>query len=118
VEAQRWKLAAIGAVVGVIVTITSIGAGAVTLPLLLLLFPEFEANVLVGSDVAFGAILVPIAAAGHWSMHDVNLSICGTLLLGSLPGVYIGSRLSRVIPQRLLRPALAGILVLAGSRLI
>jgi hypothetical protein len=118
VEDYRWRLAAIGFVVGFVLTITSIGAGAVTLPLLLLLFPAFEATVLVGSDVALGAILVPIAAIGHWSLHNVDLAICGSLLLGSLPGVYIGSRLTQRIPQRFLRPALAGILVVAGSRLI
>ena len=114
----RAKLIAIGVLVGVVVTITSIGAGAVTLPLLLLMFPSIEAQILVGSDVAFGAVIVPVAAAGHWSLGTINLAICGMLLIGSLPGVYIGSRVSKVLPLKYLRPALAGVLILAGSRLI
>jgi hypothetical protein len=114
----RERVLLIGAAVGITVTLTSIGSGAFTLPLLLVLLSAFDARKLVGSDVAFGAILIPFAAIGHWSMGDVNLGVCASLLVGSIPGVILGSRLTRVIPQAWLRPALAGVLVIAGSRLV
>src|SRR5260370_420092 len=66
------RVIGIGAVVGVLLTLTSIGSGSVTLPLLLVLLPSLGARVLVGSDVAFAAVLIPVAAIGHWSMNDVN----------------------------------------------
>jgi uncharacterized membrane protein YfcA len=114
----RERVLLIGAAVGVVVTLTSIGSGAFTLPLLLVLLTAFDARRLVGSDVAFAAILIPFAAIGHWSIGNVDLGVCGSLLLGSIPGVILGSRLTRVIPQAWLRPALAGVLVIAGSRLV
>jgi uncharacterized membrane protein YfcA len=114
----RLRAVAIGAAVGLIVTITSIGSGSVTLPLLTLVLPSVGLAELVGSDVAFAAVLIPAAAIGHWSMGDVNLRLALNLLLGSLPGVYVGSKLCGVLTQRWLRPAVAVTLLFAGSRLI
>lgn len=118
VGSQRLRVAAIGAVVGLIVTITSIGSGSITLPLLTLALPGVGLAELIGSDIAYAAFLIPTAAAGRWTMGDVNLPLVANLLLGSLPGVYIGSRLCGRMQTRWLRPAVALTLVFVGTRLI
>ena len=110
--------AAIGALVGFIVSITSIGSGSVTLPLLTLIMPSIALPELVGSDIAFSAFLVPAAALGHWSMGDVDGRLTISLIAGSLPGVFIGTRCCRVFHERWLRGAVALVLCVVGARLI
>jgi uncharacterized membrane protein YfcA len=73
---------------------------------------------IVGSDVTFAAVLVPTAAVGHLGLGSVNLALSANLLMGSLPGVYLGSKLCRGLPDTLLRPMVAGILVWAGASLV
>ncbi len=112
------RLSIIGFAVGVLLSITSIGSGSLTLPLLYLFGPALMLKRLVGSDVAFAALILPIAALGHLSMGNVNLGTAGSLLVGSIPGVLIGSRLAQRIPEKFVRPAVVGVMVLAGSRLL
>lgn len=114
----RAQLVAVGAVVGLCVAITSIGSGALTLPLLYAIVPYVALRRLVGADVMFGAALVPLAALGHVGLGDIDYALCVNLLIGSLPGVYLGSKLCRWLPDTWLRPAVATILIFAGSRLI
>jgi hypothetical protein len=118
VETPRWKPVAIGFTVGVLVAITSIGSGSVTLPLLLLAVPSLGIKRLIGSEIAFAAIIVPIAAAGHTGFGDVDWRITGSLLAGSLPGVYLGSRLCTKIDERPLRAVILVILAYAAYRLL
>lgn len=118
IDWPRWKAVAIGFVVGVLVAITSIGSGSVTLPLLLLTFPSLALRRLIGSEIAFAAIIVPIAAVGHTGFGDVDWRITGSLLAGSLPGVYIGSRLCTRIDDRPLRAIIVLILAYAAYRLL
>lgn len=106
------------AIVGFLVSITSIGAGSITLTALVMILPRMRLQDLVGSDIAFAAIIVPIAALGHFSLGSVNLPMTLSLLIGSLPGVFIGSRLCATLPVKYLRPALAGVMALAGTRLL
>jgi uncharacterized protein len=113
-----WKALAVGFVVGVLVAITSIGSGSVTLPLLLLAFPSLALRRLIGSEIAFAAIIVPIAAVGHTGFGDVDWRITGSLLAGSLPGVYLGSRLCTKIDDRPLRAVILLILAYAAYRLL
>jgi uncharacterized membrane protein YfcA len=113
-----WSTVALGALVGFLVSITSIGSGSITVPLLYLLVPRLGLQRLVGSDVAFAALLVIVAAFGHFQMGNVNLGLAANLLVGSLPGVYLGSKLCARLPETWLRPTLAGVLVFAGSRLV
>lgn len=114
----RGRVVALGALVGFLVSLTSIGSGSITLPLLYLLLPRLGLRRLVGSDVAFAALVVPVAALGHLSMGSVNLAMSANLLIGSLPGVYLGSKLCKYLPDTWLRPAIAGVLLFAGSRLV
>ncbi|MGB8521215.1 MAG: sulfite exporter TauE/SafE family protein [Candidatus Tumulicola sp.] len=115
---QKARVMTIGAVVGFIVTLTSIGSGAVTLPLLALAMPLVGLPELIGSDIAFAAFLIPAAAFGRWTMGDVNVGLAMSLLIGSLPGVYLGSKLCRRLHARWLRPAVAVTLLFVGVRLI
>lgn len=115
---QRPLVIALGAAVGLIVTITSIGSGSVTLPLLALVLPSVGLAELVGSDIAYAAFLIPTAAAGRWTMGDVNLPLVFNLLLGSLPGIYLGSKLCGRMRTQWLRPAVAVTLIFVGTRLV
>ncbi|HZS89373.1 MAG TPA: sulfite exporter TauE/SafE family protein [Chloroflexota bacterium] len=112
------RIVALGAVVGFLVSLTSIGSGSLTVPLLYFLVPQLGLRGLVGSDVAFAAILIPIAAAGHLQMGHIDLGLALSLLLGSVPGVIVGSRFCAYFPDVWLRPMLAGALVFAGTRLV
>jgi len=112
------KFVALGALVGFCVSVTSIGSGAMTLPALCAFLPALSLRRLVGSDVAFAAFLLPVAALGALAIGNVNIPLALNLILGSIPGVIIGSRLCRSLPERFLRPGVAAVLVFAGSRLM
>ncbi len=109
---------AIGAAVGFLVALTSIGSGSVTLPLLLVIVPALPLRRLIGSEIVFAAMLVPIAAAGHAAFGNVDWWMVLSLTVGALPGAYLGSRLCARIGERSLRPAVIGILAFAGFKLL
>ena len=111
-------ICAVGLVVGFLVSITSIGGGSITLTALALVLPRLRLQLLVGTDVAFAAIIAPIAMFGHLTLGSISWPLTASLLIGSLPGVYVGSRLCALLPVQYLRPVLAGVLVLAGSRMV
>lgn len=108
----------IGAILGVLVTITSVGAGALGMVMLLMLYPRMPAVTLVGSDIAHAVPLTLIAGLGHAYMGTVDYVLLASLLLGSLPGIYFGSHVGGYIPDRILRPILATILSIIGVKLI
>ena len=117
-EHHPWKTVAMGAILGVLVSISSVGAGALGVTALFFLYPKLVAHRIVGSDLAHAVPLTLVAGLGHWWLGSVNWSLLLSLLLGSLPGIYIGSHLSSRVPERILRPTLAGMLVLVGGKLI
>ena len=110
-------LAIIGFVVGTLVSITSIGSGSLTLPLLLLVLSTSQLRRLVGTDVAFAVVLLVPAIVGHFQLGDVNTKLAGLLLIGSIPGVLIGTPLVKYLPERAFRIGLSAILVAVGLRL-
>jgi uncharacterized protein len=107
----------LGALLGVLVTLSSVGAGAIGVTALLMLYPKMPTVRLVGSDIAHAVPLTLIAGAGHWWMGSVNFALLASLLIGSIPGIAIGSHLASRVPDRVLRPLLAGTLALIGVRL-
>ncbi|HEX7044103.1 MAG TPA: sulfite exporter TauE/SafE family protein [Burkholderiales bacterium] len=109
---------ATGAALGVLVTISSVGAGVLGMAALLWLYPRLPSVKLVGTDIAHAVPLTAVAGLGHFYLGSVDLALLGYLLLGSLPGIYLGSQLSSRFPERLLRPALAGMLIVVGGRLV
>ncbi|MDG9883680.1 sulfite exporter TauE/SafE family protein [Pseudomonas sp. GD04058] len=106
-----------GVVLGVMVSLTSIGAGALGTVALFLLYPFLVTRRLVGTEIAHAVPLTLVAGLGHASMGNMDWSLLGYLLLGSLPGIYIGSHLTGKISDAVLRPCLAGMLFLIGYKL-
>ena len=117
-EMPTLRIAAIGFFVGLTVSITSIGAGSLTLPLLILVAPSIALRRLVGTDVAFAIIVLVPSLLGHLKIGDVNPRLAGLLLLGSVPGVFVGSHLVTRLPERWFRGALAGVLVVVAFFLL
>ena len=109
---------AAGAAVGFLVALTSIGSGSITLPLLLLALPAISLRKLIGSEIVFAALMVPVAAAGHVAFANVDWSMALSLTAGALPGAYLGARLSARLGEVSLRPAVIGILAFAGFKLL
>jgi uncharacterized membrane protein YfcA len=109
---------AVGALLGVLVTVSSVGAGALGVAVLFFLYPKLPAIRVVGSDVAHAVPLTLVAGLGHWMIGSVDWSLLGSLLLGSLPGIWLGSHASAKVPDHFLRPILATMLVLVGGKLI
>jgi uncharacterized membrane protein YfcA len=109
---------AFGALLGVLVSLCSVGAGALGVAVLFFLYPRLPPTRVVGSDLAHAVPLTLVAGLGHWVIGSVDWSIVGSLLLGSLPGIYLGSQLSTYVSDRVLFPALASMMLLIGLRLI
>ncbi|MGB5081553.1 MAG: sulfite exporter TauE/SafE family protein [Burkholderiales bacterium] len=108
---------ATGAILGVLVTVSSVGAGALGVTALFFLYPGLAAARIVGTDIAHAVPLALVAGLGHAAVGAVDWKLLTALLIGSLPGIWVGSTLSRRIPERLLRTVLAGMLVLIGGKL-
>lgn len=109
---------AVGALLGTLVSLTSVGAGALGVTALLFLHPGLAAARIVGADLAHAVPLTLVAGLGHWWLGDIDWQLLLTLLAGSLPGIWLGSHLSSRLPEGLLRHLLAGMLILVGSRLV
>ena len=100
------------------VSITSVGAGAIGVTVLLMLYPALRVAKIVGTDIAHAVPLTMVAGFGHWIIGDVDFALLTSLLVGSLPGAVVGSMLSTRSPDHVLRPALAAVLMVSGIRLL
>lgn len=107
-----------GVVLGTLVTISSIGAGAIGATLLVMLYPRLTPAEVAGTDIAYAVPLTAIAAVGHWWLGSINWMLLLTLLVGSLPGITIGSYFAKTVPEHLLRGLLACTLVTVAAKLI
>jgi uncharacterized membrane protein YfcA len=107
-----------GLILGAVVTITSIGAGALGTVALFIIYPMLATSKLVGTEIAHAVPLTLIAGLGHAGLGNVNWDLLINLLLGSLPGIYVGSHLPSTVPDSVLRPALATMLLLVGAKLV
>lgn len=107
----------LGVFLGVLVSISSVGAGAIGMTILLALYPRLPTVRLVGSDIAHAVPLTFVAGFGHWALGSVDWVLLASLLIGSLPGIAIGSYLAARIPDRFLRPVLASTLAAVGVKL-
>ncbi len=107
----------LGIILGFLVTLTSVGAGALGVTALLILYPKLSITKIVGTDVAHAVPLTLVAGLGHVSLGTVDYSLLGTLLIGSIPGIWIGSHLSAKVAEHWIRLLLALILVYVGQRL-
>lgn len=107
-----------GILLGTLVTISSIGAGAVGATLLVLLYPKLGPAEIAGTDIAYAVPLTAIAAFGHWWLGSINWELLGMLLIGSLPGITIGSLAARKVPEKFLRGLLAVMLTTVAVKLV
>jgi uncharacterized membrane protein YfcA len=117
-KTQNLLTVAIGVMLGAMVTLTSIGAGALGTVTLFFLYPLLPTPRLVGTEIAHAVPLTLVAGLGHASMGNLDLGLLGQLLMGSLPGIYIGSMLSGKVPDLLLRNAIAIMLFFVGYKLV
>ena len=102
---------------GLLVTLTSVGAGAIGVTVLAALYPMLPAKRLVGSDIAHAMPLTLLGGLGHLGLGNMDAGILLALLCGSIPGILIGARLAGVVPEWLLRPLLAVTLCYAAYAL-
>jgi len=116
-QAARLTVAT-GAILGALVTLSSVGAGAIGVTALLMLYPRAPLAVIVGSDIAHAVPLTLVAGVGHWWLGSVDWPLLASLLSGSIPGIILGSYLSARVPDAVLRPILATVLCVVGGRLV
>lgn len=105
-----------GAVIGLLVSVSSVGTGAIGVTVLLLLYPTYSTVRIVGTDIAHAVPLTLVAGTGHWLAGSVDLSMLLSLLAGSIPGIVLGGYLAPRVPERGLRFALAGVLMAVGAK--
>jgi uncharacterized membrane protein YfcA len=105
-----------GAVLGVLVSLSSVGAGAIGVTALIMLYPNMPTVRIVGSDIAHAVPLTLIAGLGHWLLGTINWHLLGSLLIGSIPGIILGSMLSSRVPDAVIRILLAVTLLLVCAR--
>jgi uncharacterized protein len=118
-QPRHWSLPLLlGAVIGTLVTLTSVGAGAIGVSVLLILYPLLPLPRIVAADIAYAVPLTLVAGLGHASLGSVDWSLLGQLLTGSLPGIWIGTRLTHHTPERVIRTLLSGLLAWAGTKLM
>ena len=110
--------ALVGAVVGFLVGLTSVGSGTLIIVSLAFLFPRLSSKELVGTDVFQAFMLLAAGSIAYFNAGTINWTLAGLLLIGSLPGVVLGSKLSKYIPDRYMRPVLATVLAVSGWKLI
>ena len=117
-EVRRAATVVVGVLGGLIVGMSSVGSGSLMIVMLLALYPRLTASELVGTDLLQAIPLVGSAAVGHLIYGDFRLGLTASLLLGALPGVYAGARVSAKAPDRLIRPILIVVLAASGLKLL
>jgi len=113
---EPWVIITLGLVLGALVTISSVGAGAIGSAILLLLYPSLRARTIVGTDIAHAVPLTAIAGLGHLNLGHIDFNLLISLLIGSLPSIYIGTLLGQKLPDKLLRYFVASILLIIGCK--
>ncbi len=103
---------------GILVSLSSVGAGALGTIALIILYPRLPMVRIVGSDIAHAVPLTLLAGLGHWLLGTIDFSLLGMLLIGSIPGIIIGSLTARYAPDTLLKTCLGVILAIVGFRML
>jgi hypothetical protein len=115
---QAFLTIAVGVLLGILVSLTSVGAGAIGVTTLILLYPLLPTVRLIGSDIAHAVPLTLVAGVGYFMIGSVNLPILYSLLVGSIPGIVLGSWIAPKFPEAVLRYLLASVLVVVGYRIL
>jgi uncharacterized membrane protein YfcA len=117
-ERAWWMTSLIGAVIGFLVSITSVGSGSLIVAGLVFIYRTTPLRRIVGSDILHALILGGVSALGHLGIGSINVPLLGGLLIGSIPSVWLGSKLSTAFPENVLRPVLATTLLFLGYKLL
>ena len=118
---RRWRPAitiAMGVILGGLVTLSSVGAGALGTAVLIVLYPRMTMQSIVGTDLAHAVVLTGVAGAGHYSMGNVDLWLLFYLVIGSLPGVFMGSQLGSKLSPKVIQPIMGSLLLAIGMRFV
>lgn len=115
---RPWLTSIVGGVVGFLVSLTSVGSGSLIVACLVILYPAVSMKRIVGSDIVHALILVGVSALGHLGLGNIDVPLLGVLLIGSIPGVWIGSKMNAFVPERVLQPILATTLFFLGYKLL
>jgi len=115
---SSWLTSVVGLVVGFLVSITSVGSGTLIIASLMFIYPATPLKKLVGSDIFHALFLVGVSAIGHAGLGTIDYKLLFGLLIGSVPGVWIGSKVSASFPEKVLRPILASTLLYLGLKLL
>ncbi|SEG23551.1 sulfite exporter TauE/SafE family protein [Marinobacterium lutimaris] len=118
---RRWRPAITvitGFALGAMVTLSSVGAGALGTALLIVLYPRMTMPAIVGTDLVHAVVLTSVAGAGHYQMGGVDLELLLYLLAGSLPGVFVGSHFGVRLSPRLMQPIMGSLLMVIGLRFV
>ncbi len=115
---RPWLTVLFGFVIGCLVTLTSVGAGAIGVTVLMLLYPRIALARIVAADIAYAVPMTLVAGLGHASIGSVDWPLLGKLVCGSLPGIWVGSLLITRTPERIIRLILSVLLTLAGTKLV
>lgn len=107
-----------GIVIGILVTLSSVGAGVIGAAFLFFLYPKYKAIQIVATDLAHAIPITALAGMGHAHIGTVDFVLLGSLIIGSLPGIYLGSHFGTFLPDKLMRPILATMLLVIGVRLV
>ena len=113
-----WLTTVLGLIVGFLVSITSVGSGSLIVACLVFIYPTTPLRRIVGSDIMNALMLVGVSALGHLGIGSIDTHLLFGLLIGSIPGVWIGSRLTAMFPEKFLRPVLGTTLLYLGLRLL
>jgi uncharacterized membrane protein YfcA len=105
-----------GFILGILVTLTSVGAGALGTAIMMILFPVMRAKNIVGTDLAHAVPLTLVAGVGHLFLGNVDYVLLAALLIGSIPTIYIGTRIASYVPNHILQPILAIALLTFGVK--
>src|SRR5215467_15446678 len=108
----------VGAVLGILVAVSSVGAGAIGVIALIILYPQLPMARIIGSDIAHAVPLTFLAGVGHWMIGTIDWHIFGSLLTGSLPGIILGSYVAVRVPESALRLLLAATLIVVAGKLL
>jgi uncharacterized membrane protein YfcA len=118
ISRSAWLTTLVGAAVGFLVSLTSVGSGSLIIACLVILYRGTPLRRIVGSDILHALLLVGVSALGHLGIGSINVPLLGGLLVGSIPGVWLGSKMSGVFPEKVLAPVLATTLFFLGYKLI
>ena len=117
-DSPAWVTVLVGFILGVLVSLSSVGAGALGTVALIILYPRLPIVRIVGSDIAHAVPLTLLAGLGHWYLGTINFHLLESLLVGSIPGIIAGSYLARYSHDRVLKMCLGAILAVVGSKML